>query len=202
MPSLSMNYFPTERGLYIEYEVDSTYHAENDNNNDDSVYSYHFYLKDVIDSAYIDLAGMVNQIVLRYRTSDLALPWSLTDVWTQNLSASSAYRTEDNIKFHKLAFPISDNTTWNINDANTLTEEFAFYDYFHEADNFNGINFDSTLSVIQVDENNYVETIYGNEKYAAGVGLIYLERKDLGKKNGIVVKGLDYRMQLIGFGKE
>jgi hypothetical protein len=202
LPVASMNYFPTEAGRYVEYEVDSVYHAENDNNNDDSVYSFHFYLKDVVDTSYSDLQGRINQVVLRYRRNETLDPWALTDVWSQYLSASSAYRNEDNVLFHKLSFPINETITWNVNDANTLVEEDAFYEYFHEADLVNGVSFDSTLSVIQIDENNYVERLYGNEKYASGVGLIYQERKNLGKKNGIVVKGLDYKMQVIGYGKQ
>ena len=66
----------------------------------------------------------------------------------------------------------------------------------------NSLSFDSTLSVIQIDENNYVETIFGNEKYAAGVGMIYKERNDLGKTNGQVVKGLEYRMVVVDYGIE
>jgi hypothetical protein len=54
----------------------------------------------------------------------------------------------------------------------------------------------------QIDENNFVETIYGNEKYAAGVGMIYKERNDLGKTNGQVVKGLEYRMVVVEYGVE
>lgn len=197
----SMNYFPTEKGRYVDYEVDSVYHAENDNNNDDSVYSYHFFVRDVIDSSYSDLQGRINQIVLRYRRNDTLQNWALSNVWSQYLSSSSAYRTEDNVTYHKLSFPISETINWNVNDANTLSEEDAFYEYFHESDIINGNSFDSTLSVIQIDENNYVETIYGNEKYASGIGLIYKERKDLGKKNGIVVKGLDYKMRVVGYGR-
>ncbi len=202
LPALSYNYFPVEKGRFVVYDVDSIYHSENDNNNDDSVYSYHFQIKDKIDSSYIDLEGRVNQIRLRYRRDNDSMQWELSDVWTQYLSATSAYLTEDNIKYHKLSFPINLTTSWNGNDSNTGEEEIYFYDYFHESDVISGLSFDSTLSVIQVDENNYVETIYGNEKYAAGVGMIYKERNDLGKRNGQVVKGLEYKMVVVDYGIE
>lgn len=202
LPALSYNYFPTEKGLYVIYDVDSIYHSDNDNNNDDSVYYYHFQIKDRIDSSFIDLEGRVNQVRLRFRRANDTMDWVLTNVWTQYLSSASAYVTEDNIKLHKLSFPINSTISWNGNDSNTDDEEIYFYDYFHESDVINGLSFDSTLSVIQVDENNYVETIYGNEKYAAGVGMIYKERNDLGKRNGQVVKGLEYRMVVVDYGVE
>lgn len=202
IPTLSYNYFPTEKGKYIIYDVDSIYHSETDNNNDDSVFSYHFQIKDKIDSSYIDLEGRVNQVRLRYHRDNDTMQWQLTEVWTQYLSSTSAYLTEDNIKYHKLSFPINSTISWNGNDSNTDDEEIYYYDYFHESDVLNGLSFDSTLSVIQIDENNFVETIYGNEKYAAGVGMIYKERNDLGKTNGQVVKGLEYKMVIVEFGVE
>ena len=201
-PALSYNYFPTESGKYIIYDVDSIYHSETDNNNDDSVFSYHFQIKDKIDSSFVDLEGRVNQVRLRYHRNSDTLPWQLTEVWTQYLSSTSAYLTEENIKYHKLSFPINATITWNGNDSNTEEEELYYYDYFHESDVLNGLSFDSTLSVIQIDENNFVETIYGNEKYAAGVGMIYKEHNDLGKTNGQVVKGLEYKMVVVEYGVE
>ena len=101
-PALSYNYFPTESGKYIIYDVDSIYHSETDNNNDDSVFSYHFQIKDKIDSSFIDLEGRLNQVRLRYHRDNDTLPWQLTEVWTQYLSSTSAYLTEENIKYHKL----------------------------------------------------------------------------------------------------
>lgn len=200
--SLSYNYFPTEKGVYVIYDVDSIFHAETDNQNDDSVYSYHFQIKERIDTSFLDLQGRTNQVLLRFKRIEVTDSWMLTAVWTQFINSTVAYRTEDNIIYHKLSFPINSTTTWNGNDSNTLDEEDYFYDYFHESSSVNGLSFDSTLSVIQIDENNYVEKIFGNEKYANGIGMIYKEKDDLGKKNGQVVKGTEYKMQINSFGKE
>lgn len=199
-PSPSFNYFPTTAGKWIEYDVDSVYHAENDNNNDDSVYAYHFQVREEIDTTFSDGQGRPTQVILRYKRMMDGEDWMLTAVWTQTLSLSSAYRTEDNVPYHKLAFPINGSTTWNGNDANTEEEEMYEYEDFHISGTVGGFGFDSTLTVLQRDEDNYVEKIYGKEKYAAGVGMVYKVRDDLGKRNGIVVKGLEYKMTLRDFG--
>jgi len=39
---LSFNYFPTEQGSYVIYNVDSIVHGDNDNNTDDSVTIFTF----------------------------------------------------------------------------------------------------------------------------------------------------------------
>jgi hypothetical protein len=197
----SYNYFPADNGRWVEYTVDSIYHSENDNNNDDSVYSYHFEIREVIDSSFIDGSGLENQVIKRYRRTDSLSAWTITDVWTQKLTPTSAYRTEDNVAFHKLSFPINSTITWNGNDANTYEEEIYYYDFFHQSHSVNSLSFDSALSVIQIDENNFIEKIYGQEIYAAGVGLIFKQRDDLGKFNGIIVKGLEYKMMVKSFGK-
>jgi hypothetical protein len=200
-PSLSFNYFPSEKGRWVEYIVDSTYHAENDNENDDSVYYYHFQIREEIDSSFIDGAGITRQILKRFRRIDSTEQWTLTDVWTQSISLVSAYRIENNVPFHKLAFPISLSKTWNGNDANTLDEEDYSYESIHEPDSYNSLQFDSTITVLQIDENNYIEKIYGTEVYANGVGLVYKVRDELGKRNGVVVKGMEYTMKVINYGK-
>jgi hypothetical protein len=200
--SPSYNYFPVAKGTFVVYNVDSIYHAENDNNNDDSVYYYHFQVKERIDSTFLDGANRTTQVIVRYRRYSDTAEWTISDVWTQNLSLVSAYRTENNIAFHKLAFPINGNITWNGNDANSYEEELYTYEYLHQPGMYNNLAFDSTLAVLQIDENNYVEHLYGQEVYAAGVGLIYKERKELGKKNGIVVKGMDLTMRVVDYGIE
>ncbi len=200
--SNTYNYFPVNNGNWVEYTVDSIYHSENDNDNDDSVYTYRFEIRDEIDSAFFDGSGRLNQIIKRYRRTNDLQNWNLSKVWTQSLSSGKAYRTEDNIVYHKLAFPINSTITWNGNDANTFDEEMYYYNSFHESATYNSFNFDSTISVIQIDENNYIQKIYGIEVYAAGVGLIYKVRDELGKQNGVVVKGLEYRMMVTDYGKK
>ncbi len=196
----SYNYFPVEKDRWVEYDVDSVFHGENDNNNDDSVYTFHFQVREEIDSSYINGEGQEAQILVRYKRTNENEDWTLVSVWTQTLSLTGAYRIEDNVPYHKLAFPINSSVTWDGNDANTEAEEMYSYDSFHQEASVGGILFDSTLTVIQIDEENFIERIFGKEKYAAGVGLIFKQRDNLGKRNGVVVKGLEYKMTLRDFG--
>jgi hypothetical protein len=201
VPSVTFDYFPTAIGTWREYVCDSVFHADNDNNNDDSVYSSRFYLREIIDSNYIDIEGRRVEIIKRYRRSDTLSTWNILNIWTQRLSTVSAYRVEENINLHKLAFPINSSVIWNSNDANTFDEEPNQYEYFHEPGIFNNMNFDSTLSVIQINDNNYISRQFGNEIYATGVGLIYKERDELGKRNGVVVSGTEFKMVITAYGK-
>jgi len=199
-PSLHFDYFPIRQGIWVIYDVDSIYHSENDNNNDDSVYSFHFQEKFVIDSTYTDASGKDAQVLLVYKRNTTTEDWTFVSVWSQSLTPTAAYRTEENIKYHKLSFPITSEVTWDGNDANTIGEEMYLYEDFNSSMNLNGFAFDSTITVLQRDDNNYVEKIYGKEIYANGVGMIFKERDNLGKRNGIIVSGLEYKMTLTDYG--
>ena len=199
--SPTLNYFPDQKGIWIDYAVDSIYHADNDNNNDDSVYSYHYFVRELTDSTFIDGEGRTNRIIERFKRQTETDEWILTDVWTQVITTNGAYRTENNVTYQKLAFPINRATTWNGNAMNSLTEETYEYADLHQPYSVGSMAFDSTLSVIQANENNYIETIYGKEVYASGLGLIYKEREDLEKRLGIVVKGLEFKMTMKNYGK-
>jgi hypothetical protein len=175
-------------------------HAENDNNNDDSVYTYSFQVMEVIDSSFIDAAGDTTQLIVRYRRTDTVSAWTLMSVWTQKLIASGAYSTEDNIVYHKLAVPANLQTVWDANAGNILEEEPCYYLSLDQPYSIGSITFDSVATVFQRDDDNFVERKYGREVYASGIGLVFKSRLDLGKRNGLVVSGLDYRMSLNEWG--
>jgi hypothetical protein len=200
--SASYNYIPVTEGRYVVYDVDSVYHSDNDGNTDDSVYSWHFQLKELIGETFMDGQGQPVQIIRRYRRDADSTQWMEVGACTQLLSSAAMYRTEDNISYHKLAFPINTTIQWNGNDANTLDDEMYVYESVHSSLTMNAMNFDSTLSILEVDEDNFVEKIYGEEIYASQVGLIYRERDDLRKVNGLPVKGTEFRMRVRTYGIE
>ena len=195
-------YFPVEKGRYVIYNVDSVYHADNDNNNDDSVYSWHFQVKEKIDSTYLDGQGRPTQLILRYRRADSTQAWSFMNVWTQTRTTTAAYRYEDNTFYHKLSFPVLAEQGWDGNDSNTLEEEPYSYDDVHAAKSFGALHFDSTVVVLQRDDDNFVERIYGYEVYAWEVGAIFKQRDNLRKQGGVVVFGTEYKMTVQDYGKE
>src|SRR5690348_6615581 len=70
LPEPSYNYFPTTAGSFVIYDVDSIVHSTNDNENDDSVYFFHYQVKEVVDTSFIDGEGKERQVVLRYFRQD------------------------------------------------------------------------------------------------------------------------------------
>lgn len=197
----ALNYFPLQTGKWAEYVVDSIVHADNDNNNDDSVYSYRYYIREVIDHTITDGVGDVSQVIYRYKRNMPNEDWSIIAAWTQKLNSIGAYRTEENVRYQKLAFPISRNTEWNGNNMNTLEEQLYSYTDLHQQYSVSNLVFDSTITVVQLDENNFIERNFAIEVYATDVGVVFKQNDRLEKRLGVVVEGLEYKMELIAYGE-
>jgi len=199
--SPSFNYFPTQKGKYVVYNVDSIVHSTDDNNNDDSVYYFHYQVKEIIDSSFIDGEGHERQVLVRYFRKDTSEIWNFNSVWTQSLNSTTAYRWEENIPYHKLSFPMNSDIEWNVNDKNTLDEVFFKYEDIHSPRTLNNISFDSTVVVTDNAVPNFVEDISNKEIYAAGIGMIYKHNKDLRKTSGQVVSGVELTMTIDSYGE-
>jgi hypothetical protein len=208
--SASYNYFPTEYGRWVVYNVDSIAHRTDDNNNDDSVSTYHFQLKDVIDSSFLDLEGKMRQVIVRYYRSSLNPNWTLRNVYSQLLTSAAAYRFEENVAYHKLAFPINSSIEWDGNDMNTGDEELYSYEDIHSfasitSESFDfvstALDFDSTIAVLQIDELNFIERKYGKEIYAENVGMVFHQRDELSFNGaGQISHGSEYKMTVADYG--
>src|SRR5579872_805572 len=64
--SLTSNYISNDVGRWMIYDVDSIYHLDNDSNTDNNVDTFHFQIKEVIDSMSIDGENQPIQILSRY----------------------------------------------------------------------------------------------------------------------------------------
>lgn len=201
---LGYEYFPVNVGHWVVYDVDSTYYYDFS----DTVINFHYQVKEKIESVFLDNQNMVTQRVERYKRYDSS-DWYLVDVWTTNISASSAVRTEDNIQFIKLIFPVISNKSWNGNALNYMNSVgYPDYKYSNVFDPYdaNGVNFDSTVTVIQntesipfINENNQIEV------YAKNIGMIYKRYKQLNftfnyQTQDTLIKGADYTYKIIDFG--
>ncbi|MEO8150917.1 MAG: hypothetical protein ABI723_25005 [Bacteroidia bacterium] len=175
-PNLGYTYFPVDVGHYIIYDVDSAQKSDWDHLETHSQYQ----IKEVIESVFTDNQGRPTLRIERYRKDSLFYPdWTIYNVWSANLTATTAERFENNIRYIKLIFPIQNGKTWNGNSMNTDEGEDYQYTGSHEHMTINNLTFDSVSTVLQVDDlSNFVTPKYKEEKYAAGVGLIYRKKME------------------------
>ena len=199
-PELGAGYFPTALGSWIEYAVDSIY-IDGPVEKFDTL---NFYRRDIIESNITDAQNRPSQRIERYIKTQLTDAWAIRDVWFQTLTENTAERVEENVRYVKLQIPLDNNKTWDGNQFNGLDAWNYKVTKLHEPFSINGLNFDSTVTIEQIDSVNLVQRLYGKEVWARGVGLIYKKYTNYSFQPGISSskKGVEYEYTVRSYGKE
>lgn len=182
---IGYGYYPNTAGKYIVYNIDSIVM----NSFTKKVDTFYFQVKEVIESIYYDNTGRTTMRLERYRKDSSKtmkysqLPWVLTDVWSANRTTTTAEKIEENIRYVRLIFPVELFKTWNGNAYNSIGEWNYKYTEMDKAKTIGGKAFDSTLTVIQTDQENLIDKKYYKEMYAKNVGLIYKQIIDVHSDN-------------------
>lgn len=188
---LGQEYFPLQLGRVWEYQVDSIiFDPEGSGVAMDSTRSW---IREEIIGLYVDAAGDTIFRTERYVRSDTTDNWQISKVLAFNKNIRQAIRTEDNLRFVKMAFPLKKGGRWNgnqyIDQALRVTVAgeviHIFKDWQSEvldqADTWsNGIrSFDDVALISHADSENLIEYRFVQEAYARHIGLIYAEMRIL-----------------------
>lgn len=203
---MGYDYFPTEVGKWIIYDVDSIVH----NDFSDTIDTYTYQVKEIIESEFYDNEGRTAQRIERYKRANPTEAWAIKDVWFSNRTASTAEKVEENVRFIKLAFPVQEGKKWNGNALNTLEKWEYRYDNTDISYTLNNLVFDSTATVIQINDSNAIEKKYSVEVYAKNLGMIYKELIDVADRDTFVNTsiplmerintGVQFKMKAISYG--
>ena len=151
------------------------------------------FIKEEIVETFTDNTGRQVYRIERYYRQDETNPWEIKDVWTAGVRNNQAERTEENLRFIKMVFPLREGTIWNGNlfiDETTIIpiageslEVYKNWEYevigVGVPDEIRGIVYDEVATMTQANNENLIEYRYSLEKYAKNIGLIYKEMKIL-----------------------
>ncbi|HOU98796.1 MAG TPA: hypothetical protein PLP65_08110 [Bacteroidales bacterium] len=127
-----------------------------------------YYLKERIESTYNDETGNPIYRIERYKRTDTLSNWDLIDVWFSQYYENQAHKVEENIRYVKLVFPVAKGLKWNGNAMNTLDAQTYEIDTLDKP----WKNFDSTLVVIQQDDETMIDKYLDYERFAKHKGLV------------------------------
>jgi hypothetical protein len=173
-PDLGYTYFPNEVGTFVIYNVDSISYAHVPTTID----TFRYQLKEKIESIYTDGQNRptirLERYIRNYNPSIpySALPWQLRNVWSENRTATTAEKVEENSRFIKLIFPVKRESTWDGNIQNTNGTINYVYAFVDQSRTIGSIGFDSVLQVTQQDVLTLISQQKYIEKYARHVGLV------------------------------
>jgi len=198
-PDFGYDYAPLKVGNYTIYQIDSIHYDDFAN----TVDTFSYQLKEVIDSSYTLLDGKEGFRLERFRRNNPSTNWRITDVWVTYRTNGQFIRVEENQPIVKLIFPLKIESSWNINSKNTLDSIVAEVTSIHPSSFLGNLSLPATVTITIQDDQNLIERKLDQEKYSKDVGLISRDYKDLRTQvTGEIVRGIDYRKELIEWGTE
>lgn len=171
---LGYDYFPLETGRYSIFDVHQTYYSLA---TEPVIHIYQ--VKDEVSESFTDLSGETAYKLFRYSRKDTLSAWQLDSVWTAKRTPSQAIRTENNVPFVKMVFPLEAQQTWNGNALNNRGSDDYQTEAFRNTYLLPKHTFDNTITVVQQSDSSLIGQDKRLEVYAQGVGLVYREQVQL-----------------------
>lgn len=135
-----------------------------------------YQLKEVVASFFTETDGKESLRIERYRREKDTQNWAIDSVFLAKKEIDKALKSENNVTYVKLIFPVSEGLKWNGNAYNSLENDTYEIKKLNQSFQTNGQNFPKTLTVIQQNDSTLVDLKRIIEVYAEGVGLIYQEK--------------------------
>lgn len=138
-----------------------------------------YQLKEVSASTSKDADGKELLRIERFRRENDTQKWTIDSVFTAKKEIDKALKTENNVTYVKISFPIKDVLKWNGNAFNSLGNDTYELKKINQGFQTNGQKFDRTFTVIQQNDSTLVDLKRRVEVYADGIGMIYQEKTNL-----------------------
>lgn len=193
--NLGLEYYPLSLGDSWEYEVsrvDYLLTGGKDTTN--------YYLKEVVEDTTHDF-DEISYHMYRYYRTDTTSAWDLDSIWQTKKSFTRLIRTENNIRYIKLVFPIEEGAEWDGNALNGQNGSETYeFDGVGSEFSVNGVDFEATTTVNQGPNfQTLIDTDFRSETFAKSVGLIYKYKRVLYHQPGDDTTGTLYIQKIIDY---
>ena len=115
----------------------------------------------------------------RYRRENNSQKWVIDSVFTAKKEIDKGLKTENNVTYLKILFPIKEGLKWNGNAYNSFGNDIYELKKVNQFFQTNGRKFDNTFTVIQQNDSTLVDLKKRIEIYAENIGMIYQEKTNV-----------------------
>jgi hypothetical protein len=118
------SFYPIEIGKFWIYKVDTTYYAFNG-----SIQSGSYFRKEKItDSLYLQEGSVVYRLEISKSLTENG-PWTISTIWNIRKDNDKIIRTEENIPYVKVRFPLKSGESWDGNVFNVLQDSARIFPF-------------------------------------------------------------------------
>ncbi|MBC7885626.1 MAG: hypothetical protein H7X99_09135 [Saprospiraceae bacterium] len=178
------DFFPVAQGKSWIYASDSVIY----DNEGTQIDTFRSFLREEMGESFVDEEGNTVYKLMRYFRRNESDPWSRINTWTLFSNKTNAIRTEENLKFVKLVFPVRKGLRWNgnifvdenikIDVAGEMIEMYKNWKHRMEEIDVDFMYKDTTVKAIRVnlvDETSIIDRRKVTEYYGKNLGLLKKE---------------------------
>ena len=194
----SSYYLPIDTGYSWIYQMDSVVYYGTGASQDSFTYQVEHKVTDKFINAYGNTAFKI----------EVSAKMSPSSAWkfarTYSVSVSDVEIIKSDFDFQELIMskPFALGKTWDGNLYNSDPESEFYIDKLHAPASYGAYQFDSTITIMQEEQINLVNSFKGLECYAKNTGLIYKEKERLSNlTDPAKITGYTYSMTLLSFDK-
>ncbi len=144
-----------------------------------------YQLKEFNVATFKDFDGKEALRIERYRRENNTQQWVIDSVFTAKKAIDKALKTENNVTYLKMTFPIKEGLKWNGNAYNSFKNDIYEMKNVNQSFQTNGQKFENSITIIQQNDSTLVDLKKRMEVYAEGVGLIYQEKINVSYCNSV-----------------
>jgi hypothetical protein len=170
-PDTGRSFYYPILGQAVVYDAEETQYAIGEK---PTVKKYQ--VKEVFASVFTNASGKEMAKIESYRRANDQDTWEKTIVSTANVEQERALKTEDNITYVKMVFPISEGQKWDANAYNTLGADSYEVKNRNKPFTIDNQVLNRTVTIVQQYDSTLVDLKKRTETYADGIGLIYQEK--------------------------
>ncbi len=186
-PDFGYEYFPLKVGQIREFAVDSIIFDPAPGGTRIDTNSW--LIQEAVVDSFPGQDGLIWYRIERLQRQSDTLPWQIGKVFAEARNERQAFRTEDNLRFIKMTFPLKLNESWdgntffskttNVEVAGEQIKMFIDWDYrileLGSSLQVGEMSFQDVCAIQLANSENFIEYRQGVEHYAKNIGLVYRE---------------------------
>lgn len=175
---IGANFYPIQTGNYIDYEIQElNYQVVSD-----IADTVRYQLRELVFDSIIGLDNEITYIIRTLRRENAQQTWEIDSVWQVRNDLTRLIKTESNVPYIKLSFPLEEGKEWDGNALNGFDTTLYQMKDLALPLQINTFTFDRSVKVIHQDDSTAVSLRRSNESFAENIGLIYKERINISYK--------------------
>ena len=191
--NLKASFSPIQIDKFIIYSYEEFNHNAFDSKTD----TINYWIRETIETSFLDQENDSAHRLRIDHSNDEGLNWEFQYYAVLKEDDYGIERSDFDIKRVKLSFPIHDNKRWDVNMFNNQDIQYGYYKNTDAPYQIEDSVFNETVIIKLADQEDIIFTLFEEEVYARGLGLMKRKFIDIETQPGKYKDGIEYTKTFI-----